>query len=304
MRFTFFLLLLVSVAQAQQAPAPPDSEVVATIDGQPVLASEAVREFQLAYGKAELTDEQKREHLKRALVQVIDRRLALAQLVTMGQAASQADIDQAFSRLEKQLAAQEIKPAEHYQRIGMTPEQVKQNLLWTLSWQQYLARQLTDANLERYFQRHRRDFDGTEVRVAHILLKPAKEDGLTANGKASAVRAEIAAGNLSFADAARMHSAGPSAAAGGDIGWIKRHEPMPEAFSQAAFALEAGQISQPVTTPLGVHLIQVTEVKPGQRTWQEAREELKPAVTLYLFRWLAEKQRADSKVERVGDWPQ
>jgi parvulin-like peptidyl-prolyl isomerase len=302
MRFHLVLALLPVVVAAAQ-DADPAVQVVATIDEQPVHAAEAIREFELAYGKAELTDEQKREHLERALAQVIDRRLALARLVKMGQAASQADVDQTFSRLEKQLAEQNIKPAEHYERIGLTPEQVRQNLLWTLSWQQYLVRQLTDENFQRYFERYRRDFDGTQLRVAHILLKAAKEDGLTANGKAAAVRAEIVGGKLSFADAARLHSSGPSAAAGGDIGWIERHQPMPEAFSQAAFALQAGEISQPLATTFGVHLIQVIEVKPGQRTWQEARDQLKPAVTLYLFRWLADKQRAESKIERAGKWP-
>jgi parvulin-like peptidyl-prolyl isomerase len=78
---------------------------------------------------------------------------------------------------------------------------------------------------------------------------------------------------------------------------------MPEPFSQAAFALMAGEISQPVTTTFGVHLIQVTEIKPGQRTWQEAAGELKLAMRAYLFRWLAGKQRGAAKIERVGKWP-
>ena len=78
---------------------------------------------------------------------------------------------------------------------------------------------------------------------------------------------------------------------------------MPEAFSQAAFALQAGEISQPVATTFGVHLIQVTEVKPGQRTWQDAAGELKPAMTVYLFRWLADKERMAAQVSRVGKWP-
>src|SRR5688500_15900802 len=116
--------------------------------------------------------------------------------------------------------------------------------------------------------------------------------------KAEEVRTAITAGKLTFADAAKTHSAGPSAKAGGDIGWIERRQPMPEPFSQAAFALEAGGVSQPVTTTFGVHLIQVTEIKPGQRMWQDASGELKAAMTVHVFRWLADKERAEVKVER------
>ena len=306
MRMLLVCLLLAAAGTTLGQAPESQPHVVATIDGEPVLAAEAIREYELALGKAKVTDDEKPLLLERALAQVIDRRLALRQLVQMGQAASQADVDLAVSRLEKQLATQNIKPAEHYERIGMTPDQVRQQLLWTLSWQQYLAGQLTDENLARYFERHRRDFDGTQLKVAHMLFAADASDAAAmeaARGKAAEVRAGVAAGKLSFAEAAQKHSNGPSAKAGGDIGWIERHQPMPESFSQAAFALTAGEISRPVSTTFGVHLIQVTEIKPGQRTWQEAAGELKPAMRAYLFRWLADKQRSAAKIERVGKWP-
>ena len=294
---TIALLTLTAGASAQ---------VVATIDGEPVLAAEALREYEQAYGKAKVSDEQKPRLLERALAQVIDRRLALRRLVGQGQAASQADVEQAFSRLQKQLADQNIQPAEHYERIGMTPDQVRQNLLWTLSWQKYLAAQLTDENLARYFEQHRADFDGTQLKVKHILF-PSEADDLAgrqaALAKAAEIRELIVARTLTFSEAAKMHSSGPSAKLGGDIGWIERHQPMPEPLSAAAYDLEIGEVSQPVATTFGVHLIQAIEAKAGQRTWQDAASELKPAMTVHLFRWLADKERMSAKVVRVGKWP-
>ncbi len=270
--------------------------VVVGVDGEPITEAEVQREFDRAYGKQKLTDEQRQAELVRARDQVIDRRLVLRRLVRTGKAASAADVEQAFSRLMKQLADQNIKPAEHYERLKTSEDQVRQQLLWTLSWQKYLAETLTDESLARYFERNRREFDGTQLRVSHILLQAPNE-------KATEIRAVIEAGKLTFADAAKQHSRGPSAKAGGDIGWIERHQPMPEAFSKAAFALEVGEVSPPVTTPLGVHLIQVTEAKPGERTWQEAREELRAAMTIHAFRWLADKERPEAKIERVEQWP-
>jgi parvulin-like peptidyl-prolyl isomerase len=306
MRIAFAFLLTATVApfsHAQENPPPAQPAVVATIDGEPVLAAEVERELASAYRGRKLTDDEKRELLPRVRDQVIDRKLVLRRLVRTGQAASQADVDLALSRLEKQLAERNLTLGDHCREIGLTVEDIGQTLLWQLTWQAYLDKQLTPQNLQRYFQEHRRDFDGTQLKVAHILIKPAGEGAAakaTAIAQAEIIRAEIAATKDKFADAARKHSAGPSAADGGDIGWIERRTPMPEEFSAAAFALQAGEVSQPVTTKFGVHLIQVLEIKPGEKTAEDVATILRPAVTRYVFAWLADKDRETAKIERTG----
>ena len=72
---------------------------------------------------------------------------------------------------------------------------------------------------------------------------------------------------------------------------------MPEDFSRTAFALKKGDVSEPLVSPFGVHLITVLEEKPGGKTWRDAENELRPAVTLYLFRWIADKERGTAKIE-------
>jgi parvulin-like peptidyl-prolyl isomerase len=51
-----------------------------------------------------------------------------------------------------------------------------------------------------------------------------------------------------------------------------------------------------VITPFGVHLVRCIKIEPGQRTWQDARDELTTAVTLYLFNWAAEKERSKAEI--------
>ncbi len=283
-----------------ESPAS-ETAIVARIDGQPVSKAAVELEFRRAFGQRETTGDEKSAAWRAAREQVIDRQLVLASLEQSKQAASGQDVDFAIAQLEKDLKSQSLTLAQHLQQTGLSADDLRRAVAWKLSWNKYLERYLTDDNLQKYFDAHRREFDGTQLRVAHILLKlPAGADDATAKEaleKAAAIRVEIAAGKLTFAAAAAANSQAPTAKEGGDIGWIERHQPMPEAFSRAAFGLEKGQVSETVRSTAGIHLITVLDIKPGMQTRPQVDAELRPAVTLYLFRRLADKERAKAKIE-------
>lgn len=88
-----------------------------------------------------------------------------------------------------------------------------------------------------------------QVRARHILV------GMPA--EALDVTRQLAGGS-DFAELARQRSIGPDAANGGDLGFIRRGQ-MVQPFEDAAFALEVGQISGPVETQFGWHVIKVEE---------------------------------------------
>jgi parvulin-like peptidyl-prolyl isomerase len=295
------LLILVPFCVADdKLPAKPDA-LAARVDGTPVLVAEVEAEFRLAYGDRQFSDADRRRLLRAALDQVIDRRLVLAFLAKNQQAASKADVDLALAQFEKELKAQGQTLAQHCEKVGLTFEDLRRSLAWKLSWKRYCETYLTPQNLEKYFERYRREFDGSQLRVAQILFKlaPDADEAATAAAKnrAAQLKQDMANGKLSFADAAKQHSEAPSRDAGGDIGWIERHRPMPEDFSRTAFALKKGDVSEPLVSPFGVHLITVLEEKPGTKTWRDAETELRPTVTLYLFRWIADKERPAAKIE-------
>ena len=294
-------VLLFSVGIAQQPAEQP--AVAARVDGEVVSKAEVDLEFRRAFGRQQLSDEQRAAGWRAAREQVIDRRLVLAYLKGTKQAASEQDVDFAVAQLENELKAQDLTLAQHLGQVGLSLEEMRRALAWKLSWNKYLEKYLSEENLQKYFARHQREFDGTQLRVAHILLKlPANADEAgvqDALDKAAAIRAEIASGKLTFAAAAAAHSQAPTAKDGGNIGWIDRHQPMPDSFSRAAFALEKGRVSEPVRSAAGIHLITVLDVKPGQKTAKEAEADLRPAVTIYLFHWIADKERAKAKIELV-----
>ena len=101
----------------------------------------------------------------------------------------------------------------------------------------------------------------TQTHARHILIRTSEvvsED--EAKNRLAALRERILAG-ASFAELARLNSEDGTAAAGGDLGWLYPGDTVPE-FERAMNALAIGEISQPVRTPFGVHLIQVE----GRRT--------------------------------------
>ncbi len=120
---------------------------------------------------------------------------------------------------------------------------------------------LTEADLRRYYDRNRDDFRQpatAEVMLIEISRVPEAEDTAAALSRAEQLRQEIL-GGADFTALASEHSADrASSAAGGDLGWFERGDMAPE-FEQAAFDLQVGQMSEPVLTAFGYHLIKVTE---------------------------------------------
>lgn len=94
------------------------------------------------------------------------------------------------------------------------------------------------------------NLDITQVRASHILVKTRPE--------AVRIKKEIEDGNITFEDAARQYSLCPSGQNGGDLGYFTRKQ-MVQSFSDVAFDLKVGQISDPVGTKFGWHIIKTTD---------------------------------------------
>lgn len=112
----------------------------------------------------------------------------------------------------------------------------------------------------------------TQTRARHILLRPGPQLSQDqAAARLLEVRRDIAAGQKSFAAAARDVSQDGSAEQGGDLGWASPGMFVPE-FEQVMNQLQPGQISQPVVSRFGVHLIEVTERREQALSAAEQRE--------------------------------
>jgi len=122
---------------------------------------------------------------------------------------------------------------------------------------------VSDAEVERYYQEHTKDFDRKAVAyLSYVVVSrmPQGSDSAAAQQRALELRQEILKG-ADFADVAKRESADTaSGTKGGDLGEVKKGAFVPE-FERAALALAPGQISQPVLSPFGYHLIKLESKK-------------------------------------------
>ena len=118
----------------------------------------------------------------------------------------------------------------------------------------------------------------TQTRVRHILIKTSELVSETdARRRLASLRERIVAG-ADFAELARLNSEDGSAARGGDLGWVLPGDTVPE-FERAMLALKPGELSEPVRTPFGFHLLQVMERRTAdvgvERQRMQARQVLR-----------------------------
>lgn len=112
----------------------------------------------------------------------------------------------------------------------------------------------------------------TQTRVRHILIKPSElTSEADARNRLLQIRERIEQGGARFEDLARQYSEDPgSSARGGDLNWVNPGDLVPE-FQRAMDALRPGELSQPVQTPFGLHLIQVLERRQQDVTEERQR---------------------------------
>jgi len=154
----------------------------------------------------------------------------------------------------------------------------------------------TDAVLQAAYAERIKDIvPQEEVRARHILV--ATED------EAKAVKARADAGE-EFAELAGELSTGPSGARGGDLGFFVK-EQMVGPFAEAAFALQAGEISDPVKTDFGWHVIKLEERRvKGPPPFSEMADQLKSELARATVNTELERLRAAAQIELVSDAPE
>jgi len=209
-------------------------------------------------------------------------------------------VEAAVEQLRGQVAARGGDFAAALAQMGRDEAGLREQIGSELLLREFLGRRITKQAIETFFEQRHREFDGTLVRVSHVVLRPDLGRGPTAVeecvARAGAIREQILLGATTIGEAARAHSAGPSRRRDGDVGFLPRHGAADEAFAKQAFALAKGEISKPFVTPFGVHLIQITAVEPGMRSLGALRPQIERAMAEEIVRATLAQERQQAKI--------
>jgi peptidyl-prolyl cis-trans isomerase C len=281
--------------------------VVARVNDQPIYKEEVDRVLDSVSQREAINPDQLEEFQAATLAQIISQRLVFDFIKQQELLATREEIDAQIDQMDDQLKAQKSSLTQRLRETGMSRNALRNRLGNEVSLHKLVQKYGPEERMQAYFKRHAPQFDGTELRVSHILLRPqaggSQVEMNDVRAEAARIKAEIESGKITFSDAARKYSAGPSRSEGGDLGFIRREGPMIEAFNRAAFDLEQGQVSEPLATTFGVHLITVTEVRPGGKTLDEVRGKVLPAFTQWLIDQLIEQQIKTAKIEFNENFP-
>lgn len=147
--------------------------------------------------------------------------------------------------------------------------------------------QITDEDIRNYYEKNKEDFSNvTQIKASHILVKTEEE--------AKRILDRLKKGE-DFAEMAKKYSIdNGSAKNGGDLGYFSPGQMVPE-FERAAARLKTGEVSGPVKTQFGYHIIKVTDKKLGKPI------EFEKVKNLIYQRLTAEKQKEifDSYIEQL-----
>ncbi|WP_158545282.1 peptidylprolyl isomerase [Bremerella cremea] len=239
------------------------------------------------------------------LSQLVRQQGVFSYLQTTDYRATEQEVNLALAEVTKTLEARG-QSLDAFLAAGKADKaMLRRNLAWKIVWNRYLDSYLTEVNLRRYYERHYAQFDGTTRRVAQIFQgDPSNSDDFEwdrAFRDTVLIRDRIQQGELKFSDAVKQYSNSPSAADGGDLGWIGYHGPLDPRIHEAAYSRPVGSIVGPIQTRFGIHLLYIMEEKRGTATWEEMVDDIRAAAASYLFANVAEKYLSDARVFYFGE---
>ncbi len=196
----------------------------------------------------------------------------------------QEKIDLAFIKLPIADFAAQVKPTDddvqkYYERNKESLREPLRIQLEYLSYpfSQYLtSAEVSDKEIEEYYQVHREDkFHNKRAARVRYISVPIADEGQNKGGRARAEEiVKAARAGKDFGQLAKSASNDPSAANGGDLGWIAEGQ-MPPPIEKAIFALKKGEVSDPIATPAGFQIFKVEDLKEEKvQTLKEATPEI------------------------------
>jgi foldase protein PrsA len=243
-------------------------------------------------GKNALYDEMVKLGGKQTLTNMIQEELVKQEAEKAGVTVTDSDIQKEIDKIKKQFPTeQDFETA--LQQNGYTLDTLKAQMPMQIMIRKILepkvAPEVTDDAVKQHFEQNKAQYDTQEqVRASHILVKTKEE--------ADEIAKELKNG-ADFAKLAQEKSTDDSKHNGGDLNYFGRGQMVKE-FEDVAFSLKVGEISEPVKSEFGYHIIKVTDHKQAHTaTLDEKKAEIKDQLIGQKVAEMSESWLADVKAK-------
>ena len=285
------LLMLVAGIVAAQVPVvptagdvPPKADVkAATVNGQ------VIPELAVYRGLMRVDPAKRAEARKEVVSFLVDNAIIDQYLLQLDIKIELKEVEEFVGKMQAEAKEKKEDFAKLLEKLLLSEADLRRELTASLRWDKFVLKQGTDKELQAMFEKNTDMFNDSRVRARHILVggpdpkaaelltktlaikKQIDDEVKTALAKLpagtdalEAEKAKATAIDKAFAEAASKESACPSKAQGGDLGPFPRVGQMVEPFARVAFALKPYQMSEPVQTEFGYHLILAVDRRPGR----------------------------------------
>lgn len=251
---------------ADQAAIDPATTIVATINGEPIYLAEILAQIQ------QLPQQYQQAPMEQIYPPMLDRAIDARLIANAAREAGLQDRDDVKARVA----------------------QAENEIISEVFLTEKISTQMDDAALRKRYEESLATSTetGEEVKARHILL--------TTEAEAREVIAELKKG-ADFAELAKEKSTGPSGSNGGDLGYFTKEAMVPP-FSEAAFALKPGEITEdPVKTQFGWHVIKVEDrraIEPP--SFEQVQPQIAQEMTREILQETVEALRDGVEIKRFG----
>jgi parvulin-like peptidyl-prolyl isomerase len=273
MHYRFFLLLICGLLLATCSKSPQPGRGAIKVNGTWIQASEIeqtaemLRQQLMQYspqeGLLDLSDDLRKKTAK----QLIAQRIFLQEAQKNNIVCSDSIVDSLASIYKKQFGGDSVF-AQLLQKNGQTEAQFRSQLSESFVVDSMMKKlmgkpdTLTEEETRKFYADNPAVFkEGGKIRARHILMTFGKDTSAAAKAElrktAESVLAQARSGK-NFAALAKKFSKDPNAKTGGDIGWFKRGDLMPE-LETPLFALKLGEVTDIIQSGIGFHILQKSE---------------------------------------------
>ena len=267
-----------------ELPPPPAREVIAArVNGQPIP------ELAVYRGLLRVPPQRREESRKDVIKYLIDNAIVDQYLTQLKIQVEAKEVQEHINKLKAEAVTRKQDFADILKALLIDENELRAELTNSLRWDKFVLQQGQEKVLEQFFGQNVDMFNGSRVRARHILIPipEGKKDEALAKITAikKSIEAEVATSvaavppkadplvrekerakalEAAFVKAAMADSTCPSKRDGGDLEFFRRVGDMVEPFARAAFALKQYQMSEPVATEFGYHLILSIDHKDGK----------------------------------------